>query len=363
MTTAPTNLAHPDIYPDAIAVAEMFVDHTYQRDPNMTRVRRIAQHWDRRLAGLLEVSDRGPHSNPRFAVIDGQHRYEAAKLHDPAAVLVAQVHTGLTVADEATLFDKLNRQRKQPNHWDTWRARRAAGDPAVTTIESIARSHGLAVEMSPADGCVACTTALEKIVRLGGAELLDSTLRLTAAVWNGQRDSLDAPIVGGLALILHHLASDIDHERLTTALLNLAPHQIKSKVNAIAELTNGTKPTLTALAIMSFYNKRPGRKIEVTTRSFGGGLVNARSKRQAAATEQPPAPTSPPLRVESRSREGAPQIAPPTALPPQQPYTDAQAEAVDQMADKPAEFVASELGLSPRIVRRIRADLGLGVSA
>ncbi|WP_198344633.1 DUF6551 family protein [Mycobacterium dioxanotrophicus] len=358
MTTTPTNLAHRDIYPDAVAVGEMFVDHTYQRDADMARVRRMAQQWDRRLAGMLEVSDRGPHAVPRYAVIDGQHRYEAAKLHDRAAVVVAQVHTGLTVADEAILFDKLNRQRKQPNRWDSWRARRAAGDSIVTTIETIARHHGLTVDMSPTDGCVACTAALEKITRLGGTALLDSTLRLIAAVWSGQRDSLDAPIVGGLALILHHLASDIDHERLTAALLDVQPHQIKSKVNNIAELTHGTKPTLTALAIIAFYNKRGGRRIEVTTRSFGGGSVNARSTRHSAAQPQSDA-----LRAQSRSYEGAPQFLPPQALPPVPTYTDAQAEAVDAMGDQPEADVAAALGLSARTVRRIRADLGLGVSA
>ncbi|OKH62363.1 hypothetical protein EB74_16965 [Mycobacterium sp. SWH-M5] len=345
MTTTPINLAHPGVYPDVISVAEMFVDHTYQRDANMSRVRRLAAHWDRRLAGLLEVSDRGPHNHPRYAVIDGQHRYEAARLHDCTAVLVAQVHTGLTVADEARLFDTLNRQRKQPTRWDTWRARRAAGDPAVTAIETIAATHGLEVHMSPSDGCVACTATLEKIVKLGGTDLLDSTLRLVAAVWDRRRDSLDAPIIGGLSLILHHLAGDIDHERLTTALLDTAPHHIKSKANAIAEYTNGTKPTLTAIAVMAFYNKRHGRKIEVTTRTFGGGSINARSTRPAAVTEHGGQMDIRPTEVASQAPAGL--------------YTDADAEAVDGMAHRPTSEIAATLGLSPRTVRRIRADLGL----
>lgn len=47
------------------------------------RARNMAKTWDRRLAGILEVSDRGEHATPRFAVVDGQHRWAAAQKLDP----------------------------------------------------------------------------------------------------------------------------------------------------------------------------------------------------------------------------------------------------------------------------------------
>jgi hypothetical protein len=361
MTTTIASLDPQTAYPDAIAVAEMFVDHTYQRDEDTPRTHRLAADWDRRLIGVLEISDRGPDHHPRYAVIDGQHRFQAAKHRDPAAVLVANVHTGLTVADEADLFYKLNHQRRQPSTWDHWRARRAAGDPDVLAIETVVTGHRLTVDMSPADRCVACVAALEKVVRLGGTDLLDVTLDVITAVWDGRRDSLDAPIIGGLALILHHLAGGIDHARLTRCLIDTVPGQVRSKALTLAELTNGTRPTLTALAIMTFYNKGARRSIEVTSRTFGGGSINARSQ---VRTPKPAPDTQAPA--------CAPQPAPtafahlPTSItsgPRPHLYTDDQADAVTQLAGHADAEIAAQLGISPRTVRRIRADLNLGASA
>ena len=247
----------------------------------------------------------------------------------------------------------------------------------MSAIDATARRHHLAVDMSTADGCVACVSALETVVRIGGPELLDSTLALLTAAWNGRRDSLDAPIIGGLALVLRALDTQIDHQRLTECLRDTLPHHIKAKAGAIGELTSGTKPRLTALAIMMFYNKRPGRKIEVTTRTFGGGAVNARSARPAPAppaaeerAHRPAAPATP-----ARPRRGAEDTPPmvtvvseharthaglPSAVPPPRVYTDADATAVEDMADQPVADIAQALGLAPRTVRVIFADLGLG---
>lgn len=265
------------VYVTAVNVDEIFADSTYQRELDAGRARAMANGWDRRLAGILELSDRGEHTRPRFAVIDGQHRWAAAQRLDPPPSLVANVHSGLTVAEEAALFDKLNRARKQTNIWDHWRARRAAADPAVLAIEAVAQKNDLVLQMAAADGCISCVAAVEKVVKLGGTTLLDETLSLIVEVWGGRRDALDAPIIHGLALVLHYLGEPIDPVRLGDCLIEVIPRQLRTQATALRDLTTGTLPTLTAIAIMSLYNKKPGRKILVSNRTFGGGARNARS--------------------------------------------------------------------------------------
>jgi hypothetical protein len=266
-----------DVYVTAVSVSEIFADSTYQRDLDEPRARAMANTWDRRLAGILELSDRGEDAKPRFAVIDGQHRWAAAQKLDPPPILVANVHSGLSTAEEAALFDKLNRARKQTNAWDHWRARRAAGDQQVFDIERIAQKNGLTIAISAGDGCIACIAALEKVVKLGGAELLDETLSLIVEIWGGRRDALDAPIVHGLALVLHYLREPIDLTRLGDCLVEILPRQLKTQAVALRDLTTGALPILTAIAIMALYNRKPGRKILVSNRTFGGGSRNARS--------------------------------------------------------------------------------------
>lgn len=273
-------------YIDALPVGEMFVDHTYQRGLDAARANALAQVWDRRLAGVIEVSDRGPDYSPRYAVIDGQHRWAAAQLRNEADVLVASIHEGLSVADEASLFDRINRERRRLSTWDEWRARKAAGDHTVGAIETTVNALGLKIDSAPRDGNVRCTATLEKLVALGGIDLVTETLELIADVWDIRQDAYDAPLVHGLGLILHHLRNRIAPDRLADALLGVLPRQLKSQAQALRETTTGTAPKLMAIAIMVAYNRNrrvPGPKVLVSTRTFGGGSRNARSLPQPAA--------------------------------------------------------------------------------
>ncbi|WP_373686210.1 DUF6551 family protein, partial [Nocardia gamkensis] len=143
--------SEPDTYIAAISVREIFADHTYQRELDERRAQGMAAAWDVRKVGVIDVSDRGPDEAPRYAVINGQHRWWAAALADPAHHLVAVVHTGLTVADEARLFYEIDAGTRRLTTWDRWHSRRAAGDPVVAEIEAIARKVGLVVDQSGAD--------------------------------------------------------------------------------------------------------------------------------------------------------------------------------------------------------------------
>ena len=268
-------------YIDAVCVDELFVDTSYQRPVDMGRARKLATGWDRRLAGVIEISDRGPGSNPRYAVIDGQHRWEAARLRDPQALLVASIHEGLSVSAEARLFDRLNRERRRPSTWDHWRARKAGADPQVLAIEGVVTSLGLQIHHAPKEGHVRCTATLEKLAALGGTDLVRETLELIVGVWDLRMDAFDAPIVHSIGLIHHHLRDRIDPERLADTLLGVAPLILRTQAAALGEMITGTAGVRMAITIMVLYNKNrrvPGKPVLVSARSFGGGARNARSR-------------------------------------------------------------------------------------
>jgi hypothetical protein len=276
-------------YIDAIAVDDLFVDGSYQRPPDLTRARHMAARWDRRLAGVIEVSDRGEEAHPRYAVIDGQHRWEAARLCDPAPMLVATIHEGLGVADEARLFDRINRERRRPSTWDHRRARKTSGDAGVLAIEAAVSKLGLRIDSAPRAGNVRCTATLEKLAALGGTELVGETLKLITDVWDRQIDSFDAPVVHAIGLIQHHLGGRIDPHRLIDTLFGVTPLALKTHVAALGETltVTGTAGVRTATTIMVLYNKNrrvPGKPVLVSARSFGGGSRNARSQPLPAKT-------------------------------------------------------------------------------
>ncbi|ORA24160.1 DUF6551 family protein [Mycobacterium aquaticum] len=257
-----TTTTRPAPYIAALAVSELFVDHSYQRPLDLPRARRLAESWEPPLIGVIEVSDRGSDQQPRYAIVDGQHRYAAAKLRDPKAVLVANIHTGLTPRDEAHLFYEIDAKRTRLTGWDRWNARRGAGDPTVLAVESVVEDAGLRVEDSPTNGSVRCVSTCEKVLKLGGQPLLRETLSLITEVWGVEVEAFDAPLVHGTALVLWHYGKTINVERLADAMVDVSPRQFKAKAVALREYERGSLPKLAALVIVNTYNRTKGPKLD-----------------------------------------------------------------------------------------------------
>lgn len=253
----------PATYITAIPVSEMFCDYSYQRDLDRTRARRMAREWDLRLVGVVEVSDRGPNCRDgRYALINGQHRWAAAGLRDPNMVLVANVHTGLSVTREALLFNEIDSTTRRLTTWDRWRSRRAAGELVVLDIEATVSDSGLTIAEASQDGNIRCTATLERVHRLGGTLLLGNTLRFITNVWGPRLDAVDAPLVLGLAYILHSYDDTLDHRRLGDVLIDYAPRQIKARAQALRETEQGQAGKLAALVMIAAYNHSRGPKLD-----------------------------------------------------------------------------------------------------
>jgi hypothetical protein len=253
----------PTTYITAIRVDEMFCDYSYQRDLDRSRAKRMAREWNPRLVGVVDVSDRGPRCPAgRYALINGQHRWAAAGLRDPDMVLVANVHTGLSVTREALLFHEIDAKTRRLTTWDRWRSRRAAGEPIVLDIENTVADYGLVVAEGAKDGNIRCTATLERVFRMGGVLLLGNTLQFVTSVWGWRLDAVDAPLVLGLAHILHCYDEDLDHARLGEVLIGYAPRQIKARASALRETEQGQAGRLAALVMIAAYNNSRGPKLD-----------------------------------------------------------------------------------------------------
>ncbi|MBN3459682.1 hypothetical protein JNN96_37250 [Mycobacterium sp. DSM 3803] len=283
MTPSPAATARSPRSPyiAALSVHDLFVDRRYQRPLDLPRARRLAEAWEPPLVGVIEASDRGPHHHPRYAIVDGQHRYAAAKMRDPNAVLVANIHTGLTERDEAHLFYEIDAKRTRLTGWDRWNARRGAGDKTVLAVETVVENAGLRVEDSPTNGSVRCVATCEKVVKLGGQQLLRETLGLITEVWGVEVEAFDAPLVHGTALVLWHYGKALDVARLANAMVDVSPRQFKAKAIAIREYERGSLPKLAALVIVNTYNRTKGTKLPVP-KDFTKP-VGMRRRRQLAA--------------------------------------------------------------------------------
>lgn len=274
----------------AIPVADIFTDHTYQRPLDRCRAEAMAEAFDQRLLGVIEVSDRGSDQHPRYAVVEGQHRWAAVMLRDPNAAIAARVHSGLTIAEEAQLFLGIDVQRRRLTTWHRWKARRAQHDPDVAMIEATVARVGLRVDEAPKDGHVRCTAMLEKIARSrGGHALLRDSLKLLHDTWGPQLGAYDSALVGGMATFLDSFGDheDFDCDSLVDALIDLTPDRAsffaKAKKSSGKHGT-GSLPKFVAITFHERYNMhRPAGSRLAMPSSFRG------APRAAAAAEPPPA--------------------------------------------------------------------------
>jgi hypothetical protein len=314
MTAADTPLP----YVTAIRAANLIVDHTYQRDLDEARIARMVTDFDRRLLGVLEVSDRG---DGTFAILDGQHRHALvlAAVPDAAssAYVVCQVYEGLSVADEARLFHDINIRRKPLSWWDRWRARRGAGDAAVLAIEEVLDHHQLQVNPGQGDGNVRATKALELIVAdLGGVEMLDKVLVVLTSAFGRTVDAFDGSIMQAVAYVLNNYDPDeLDVTRLIARLREIPPRQLRARAASLRELHAGTLPRLCAAVIIDRYNSQ-GKRVEdffarVPERAKNGleFTRNRNNRRRVAERDGANSPENIPADIPARATPPHPPIS------------------------------------------------------
>ena len=277
--------AQQRMYVTSIPARHLFVDHTYQRPLDENRITKMVAEFNPEPLGVIDVSDRG---DGTFAIVEGQHRWAAAREAHPdrdGVHLVCLVHTGLTTTDEAHLFHQIDVRRRALSGWDRWKARRGAGDPVVAEIEAVVTSHGLLGDPAPRDRSVAATKTLETVYELGGQQLLSNTMLILTRAYRITRDAYDGNLIHGLALILHHynLVDELNIDRLVTALEGIAPRQIKARAATLRETHRGVLPRLVAAVIVNQYNQ---------PRDAGSNVCWNDSRPGASTTPTPKSPAA-----------------------------------------------------------------------
>jgi hypothetical protein len=170
---------------------ELGVDISYQRSTrshgSQRLIQQIAEHWDWRLCTPLLVASR----DGGLYIIDGQHRWEAAKLRGDIPHLPCAVGNYSGSAEEAALFVAANRHRVRVNPMDMWRAAAASADAATVELEALVAGAGLSIASSPhhhnlKPGELLCTRALYRAHRIFGAEKVAAALVLIGGAFGGQ---------------------------------------------------------------------------------------------------------------------------------------------------------------------------------
>lgn len=252
--------------------SDVVVDPEVQRGYREYHAKTIAKSYDPAKWGLAHVSQR---PDGTYVWIDGQHRSGAAYMAGKEMVpVLVQVYRGLTVAQEAALFDQLNKNRLPVGAFDAFRLRSVAGDSAAVTITAILNDVGLRAAPHKSRGCVFAVAALESVYFGLAArrtaetkvrpDLLRSVLSALKDAWGDESSAYDAILIKGVGQLLLRHGALIEHRDLVRVLAKHTPQNCTRQIAAFREASRNDALSTAVQFFENIYNagqRNPAKKL------------------------------------------------------------------------------------------------------
>jgi hypothetical protein len=206
------------------------IDSAYQRDVS---THWVAQHlpFNERQSGAIVLSLRGG----TLFVIDGGHRLALAR-ESGTRHINAFVIEGLLQMDEAGLFVRYQRERRNLTSHALFRADVVRGDADTLAMVRIVNNAGLHLAKTTGDFNITAIDAVRYIQRYGQDDLLIRTLDLVKRIWLGEPKAMSGQVLKGLALFLFSASDDpaFHMDRLEKIMRATGPEKLIRLSQAVA---------------------------------------------------------------------------------------------------------------------------------
>jgi hypothetical protein len=241
-----------------IDAQHLFADETYQTVLDRKKVHAMAAAWREDLLGVLEVSERTGDQQGWFAVVDGQHRYQAAVVaaQGKPLKLLCHVHTGLSPAQEAELYYRLYSSQRKKTALEVWRGRQAAQDEVVLGVEGVLKRFDVKTGHSLRVNQIKAVRVLECIWRAGGEPLLSEVLTTAITAWPDQPDGLGSSHLHGLAIVHAGYGAAVSSSTLGVALQKTMPGSLVGRARELKTIQRYSLPRAMAMVMVNEYNAR-----------------------------------------------------------------------------------------------------------
>ena len=231
---------------------KMFVDPSYQRDLDMTRVKKIASKYNPCLVNEVKVSSR----DGKFYIFDGQHTAAVLKMRNGGDVdIECKVFYGLTQRDEAELFAQQNGELARAIASNAkMRALYTAGDVDVVELKNLVEKSGFIFDFAKGkiDKRICCCSQAYKIFRMTSGYEFHTILKIVMDSWDGDKDSLRKEILGGIAILYLAHKPNLDISRMVDVFQKASPNSV---LRAGKEFTTSESDIKYARALLRLYNK------------------------------------------------------------------------------------------------------------
>ena len=190
----------PDVSFELIPIKNLVSNPDYQRPLSESHIRKALEEFDVYQINPVKVSRRDGINY----VFDGQHTIEivASESGSRETPVWCMIYDDLKYTEEAHIFADQQKHVKNLVPYETFIAHIEAGDEKQKMIEATVKSYGLNITNSQAINGICAISTLEKIYDRYGQKILDSTLRLAIATWEGETNSLSGNVLMGIAKII-----------------------------------------------------------------------------------------------------------------------------------------------------------------
>lgn len=242
-----------------VRLGSMAIPPHAQREFKPHKVDQILAEFDLDVFGLPVVSER----RGLYYVLDGQHRIAAIKawLGDgwEDQRIECRVYRGLTEAEEADKFDRLN-DAMPVTVFDKFRIRVNAGREIETKIKKLVEREGLRISKDAVPGAIGAVGTLRKVYVRAGEKALSKSLRIIRDAFGDA--GFEASVIDGVGHLCQRYDGLID-EGLASKQLGAVHGGVKGLLNKAAVLhkqTGGLRSHCVAAAAVDVINTKKGGK-------------------------------------------------------------------------------------------------------
>jgi len=239
-----------------VELDRIFVDASYQRPIKPRRVQQILRDFTWAQFGALMLVAR---EDGRFAVYDGQHRFEAARQHPAITAVPAAIVVLDQAYEEAQSFLGVNVNRSAISTVEKYWAGIEAGDDLMMQICSVLDEAGCEVvppgTKSAAPGRTSAITAIERAIKAYGDTAVTQACKALREAWPKDAGALNGTMIQALARLYRNNRRAIDHQRMVTKLHGKDRKILVADGETFRKMGGGDAALNIAKVLVEVYNK------------------------------------------------------------------------------------------------------------
>lgn len=268
----------PKVHYELIPIKNLVSSQDYQRNISIKHVQHAAANFDLCQINSVKVSRRDGINY----VFNGQHTIEIIALVSGSreTPVWCMIYDDLIYEQEADIFANQMKYTKTLLPYEIFMANIEAGNDKQLIIKSLVESYNLVISGKAQPGGICAVATLESIYNKYGFHVLDRTLRLIIAAWEGTSKSFSANMMNGVARLIHCFGDDMKDDLFAEKLGRIS---IKELSRTARDRRAGSLGYSEAMLLV--YNKKSQRplKFELLYSNKGAKPQNAITKEELAA--------------------------------------------------------------------------------